>query len=111
LLSVYDFPGNVRELQAMLFDAVSRHESGKLSLNSFKEIIQHHPSLEPTAASETNVTIETLYDSLERLPTLKEAEELLMQSALKRAEGNQTLAALLLGITRQTLHNRLQAKK
>ena len=111
LLSVYDFPGNIRELQAMLFDAMSRHESGKLPLNSFKEIIQHHPSLESTVASESNLTIETLYDSLEQLPTLKEAEELLMQSALKRAEGNQTLAALLLGITRQTLHNRLQAKK
>ena len=111
LLSVYDFPGNVRELQAMIFDAVSRHESGKLSLSSFKEIIQHHPSLEATESSESTLTIEALYDSLERLPTLKEAEELLMQATLKRADGNQTLAAMLLGITRQTLHNRLQSKK
>ena len=40
--------------------------------------------------------------------TVKEAEELLMRVAVKRAHGNQTLAAMLLGITRQTLHNRLQ---
>lgn len=111
LLSVYDFPGNIRELQAMIFDAVSRHESGKLSLSSFKEIIQHHPSLESTESSESTLTIEALYDSLERFPTLKEAEELLMQAVLKRADGNQTLAAMLLGITRQTLHSRLQSKK
>jgi DNA-binding NtrC family response regulator len=111
LLSVYDFPGNIRELQAMIFDAVSRHESGKLSLSSFKEIIQHHPSLEPTEPPATTSTIEALYVSLERLPTLKEAEEFLIQEALNRSEGNQTLAAMLLGITRQTLHNRLQAKK
>jgi len=111
LLSVYDFPGNIRELQAMIFDAVSRHESGKLSLNSFKEIIQHHPSLEPTESFAATLTIETLYASLEQLPTLKESEVFLIQEALKRSDDNQTLAALLLGITRQTLHNRLQAKK
>jgi DNA-binding NtrC family response regulator len=111
LLSVYDFPGNVRELQAMIFDAVSRHESGKLSLHSFKELLQSHPSLKPTASSEATATIETLYASLERLPTLKEAEDFLIQETLQRAGDNQTLAAMLLGITRQTLHNRLQAKK
>jgi DNA-binding NtrC family response regulator len=111
LLSVYDFPGNIRELQAMIFDAVSRHESGKLSLSSFKEIIQHHPSLEPTGSSAATVTIETMYASLEKLPTLKESEAFLIKEALKRADDNQTLAAMLLGITRQTLHNRLQTKK
>ena len=78
----YDFPGNIRELQAMIFDAVSRHESGKLSLSSFKEVIQHHPSLEPTESSAATVSIETLYASLEQLPTLKESEVFLIQEAL-----------------------------
>ncbi len=41
LLALYDFPGNIRELQTMIFDAVSRHESWKLSLTGFKEIIRH----------------------------------------------------------------------
>jgi DNA-binding protein Fis len=35
----------------------------------------------------------------------------LIQEALKRTNGNQTLAAALLGITRQTLHRRLNSKK
>ncbi|MCP5104299.1 MAG: sigma-54-dependent Fis family transcriptional regulator, partial [bacterium] len=39
LLTTYAFPGNVRELQTMAFDAVARHQGGVLSMNSFKEII------------------------------------------------------------------------
>ncbi len=111
LLSAYDFPGNVRELQAMIFDAVSRHESRKLSLSSFQEILQQPLSFEDTEPTGSISAIDALYASLERLPTLKEAENLLIQEALKRVGGNQTLAAMLLGTTRQTLHRRLQTKK
>lgn len=47
LLSTYGFPGNVRELQAMVFDAVARHKSGILSMDVFKKIIgQEHLSQE-----------------------------------------------------------------
>ena len=41
LLSIYDFHGNVREFQAMIYDAVARHRSGILSMESFKEVIKH----------------------------------------------------------------------
>jgi DNA-binding NtrC family response regulator len=107
LLSLYDFPGNVRELKAMIFDAVSRHESRKLSLTSFEEIIQSPLFSENSESMLRISTLEALYTSLERLPGLKEAERLLIQEALRRTDGNQTLAAGLLGITRQTLHRRL----
>ena len=36
LLHTYAFPGNVRELEAMVFDAVARHQGGG-SLQAFKE--------------------------------------------------------------------------
>ena len=111
LLSVYDFPGNIRELQAMIFDAVSRHESRVLSLKSLKKLIQPSASAEPMQPQSGNPDFEGVYASLERLPTLKEAEELLIQEALKRTGGNRTLTATLLGVTRQTLHRRLQPKK
>ena len=39
LLLNYPFPGNVRELQAMVFDAVARHRSGILSMDAFREAI------------------------------------------------------------------------
>ena len=111
LLSVYDFPGNIRELQAMIFDAVSRHEGGVLSLCSFKKLIL--PESYGTAARErqNDGTLETLYASLNRLPSLKESEDVLIQEALKRTSGNRTLTATLLGITRQTLHRWLHGQK
>lgn len=114
LLSVYDFPGNVRELKALTFDAVSRHESGKLSLESFQKHIRppqgfEQPSYEGTPV-ESDAGLDGVYSSLQRLPTLKEAEDLLIEEALERTEGNQTLAAMLLGITRQTLHRRLRKR-
>ena len=39
LLSAYSFPGNVRELQTLVADAVSRHRAGVLSLESFRKAI------------------------------------------------------------------------
>ena len=45
--------------------------------------------------------------TLDQLPALKDAEQLLIAEALKRSDGNQTIAAQLLGMSRQALHNRL----
>src|SRR6185369_4969440 len=39
LLAVHSFPGNVRELQAMVADAVARSEAGVLSLDPFRRLI------------------------------------------------------------------------
>lgn len=111
LFSVYDFPGNIRELRAMVFDAMSRNESEKLSLHSFQELIHQEPNVETSVPPEATLSIHTLLGLLESLPTLKETENLLIQEALKRTEGNRTLAADLLGITRQTLHRRIPGKK
>ena len=35
LLCTYHFPGNIRELQSMVYDAVGKHVSGKLSMSGF----------------------------------------------------------------------------
>jgi DNA-binding protein Fis len=44
----------------------------------------------------------------EQLPTLKQTEQLLVSEAMKRASGNQAIAAQMLGITRQALNKRLK---
>jgi DNA-binding protein Fis len=44
----------------------------------------------------------------EQLPTLRQAEDLLIGEAMRRAHGNQAIAALSLGITRQALNRRLR---
>ena len=45
-----------------------------------------------------------------QLPTLKQIEQLLIDEALKRANNNQSIAALSLGISRQALNKRLKKK-
>ncbi len=41
------------------------------------------------------------------MPTLKEMEKFLIDKALETGNGNQTIAARLLGISRKALNNRL----
>jgi DNA-binding NtrC family response regulator len=111
LLKTYPFPGNVRELEAMIFDAVAQHQGGILSLKRFREVIQHGQMLTPDRLWPA-ATLEHL-DRLfpDRLPTLKEVEGALITEALARAEGNQGIAAGMLGLTRQALNKRLVRRK
>ena len=110
LLSTYDFPGNVRELRMMVFDAVLRHAGGVLSLESFRKTVgtrdaPHAGEASADAAAPAGPS--ALFGALPRLPTLKEAVDQLVAEALARARDNQGIAASLLGITRQALNKRL----
>jgi DNA-binding NtrC family response regulator len=107
LLQCYSFPGNIRELQSMIFDAVSNHTSGILSMDTFKpHISQKQPSME-TGGEEGQVLSSSLVSFHDKLPTLKEIEDLLVTEAMERAGNNQSIAAMSLGITRQALNKRL----
>ena len=111
LLRAYHFPGNVRELESLIFDAVSKHKSGKLSTEVFKTYIsQEHPA-SATDSEQFPPRETSLLSFSAQLPTRKQAERLLISEALKRSEGNQTVAAMHLGISRQALNNRLRRSK
>jgi hypothetical protein len=43
-----------------------------------------------------------------RFPTLKQANDFLIDEAMRRAKDNQGIAAMLLGISRQSLNRRLR---
>jgi DNA-binding NtrC family response regulator len=110
LLSTYQFPGNVRELEAMVFDAVARHRAGKLSLDSFKETIKQDQDLNPIVLpADDNVAI-LLTKLFGRFPSLREAEDHLVAEAVRLSDNNQGIAASLLGISRQALNKRLNKK-
>jgi len=101
LLRTYHFPGNIRELKSMVFDAVSKHKTGILSLESFKEVIGRKNKQIPKSPLECSIIFP------QRIPTLKEVTRLLIKESLKRANGNQSIAAQLLGISQPALSKRL----
>ena len=105
LLRSYSFPGNVRELRSLVFDAVGAHQSRMLSMESFaRAIVGARSDLPPVATGNP-------FTDLSTLPTMGEALELLIDAALERAEGNQTLAARLLGISQPALSKRLKQRR
>ena len=107
LLKSYHFPGNIRELGAMIYDAVARHRSGMLPLASFHETIGEPRDSDSPTASPPAVHANHFSALFGRFPTLKEAEQTLISEALSQANGNQRIAATLLGISRQALNKRL----
>ncbi|MEO5329185.1 MAG: sigma-54 dependent transcriptional regulator [Magnetococcus sp. THC-1_WYH] len=104
LLYGYDFPGNVRELRSMLHDALAHYESGVFTLRGLggSDRCDQDAVMGGEHGGVPQITIHG------RLPTIQEAEQFLMEAALERANGNKSLAATLLGITRQTLNNKLR---
>lgn len=82
LLSTYHFPGNLRELESMVFDSVSSHRSGKLSMDAFKSHIFQKPPA-PKKEQPQQIQREGVSVSFsERLPTLKELEQNLQEKPI-----------------------------
>jgi DNA-binding NtrC family response regulator len=106
LLSNYPFPGNVRELRAMVFNAVSVHKGRMLSMDLFQKAMGL-PRMEPDL-NEDLFEEGPLLTFHESLPTLKQAAELLVREAIERTNGNQSMAARLLGVTQPALSGRLK---
>ncbi|MCX6302709.1 MAG: sigma-54 dependent transcriptional regulator [Bacteroidia bacterium] len=92
-LMSYSWPGNIRELQNTIEKAVILSETSVIKPDDLY--------LRPA----------TEIKSFDFIATLEEMEEKMMQLALEKNNGNFTAAAEQLGITRQTLYNRLKKNK
>ena len=103
----YSFPGNIRELQAMITDVVAHHSGGPLSAEFFikKLGVEQHEA--ESTYTPLHITPEQVHPDPASFPKLKDAEMNLIQQALSVAYGNQGVAATLLGISRKALNNRL----
>ena len=86
----YRWPGNIRELQHTIEKAVILSESDILKPEDF--YLRNIP----------------LANSYESFTTLEELERQMIQQAIEKNNGNFTAAADQLGVTRQTLYNRLK---
>jgi DNA-binding NtrC family response regulator len=110
LLRSYHFPGNVRELRDMCGDAVAQHQGHVLSMRSFREHIAHarkgiHPVMAATAAGAESDDSWLPYP----LPMLDALEEAAVREALRRADGNQVVAAASLGMSHSAFNRRALA--
>jgi DNA-binding NtrC family response regulator len=86
----YSWPGNIRELQHTIEKAVIMSESNILKPDDF--YLKH-----PFAVK-----------SNDSFTTLEDLEKQMIQQAIEKNNGNFTAAADQLGVTRQTLYNRLK---
>ncbi|HEY6837926.1 MAG TPA: sigma-54 dependent transcriptional regulator [Geobacteraceae bacterium] len=107
-LASYTFPGNVRELKALVFDAVSVHREGPLAMDSFAKAVEAAQAAAPPATPSPR---ENPFAGFAELPTFSDAAGFLVAEAMHRAGGNQTLAARLLGISQPALNKRLRKAK
>ena len=109
LLMSYSWPGNVRELEACLLNACLFCDGPTLTDMHF----HHKPELlaERRAARRADAAPTTLGGEAVDFGamTLADLEERAILATLERVHGNKVEAAKRLGVTRQTLYNRLKA--
>lgn len=105
LLSIYSFPGNIRELKSIIFDAVSQHQGHVMSLDVIKKHIMPAHEESPAASSHRDTSDITFGD---KLPNLKEIQGILVAEAMKRTNNNKSLAAKLIGATRQAINHHIK---
>ena len=100
MLRTYPWPGNVRELRATVEHAVVLCRGERISVRDLPPGVRAQaPELavsEPPASGSGSLKV-------------KEAEKQLIIRALKECQGNRTLAAQKLGMSRRTLHRKLHS--
>jgi DNA-binding NtrC family response regulator len=102
-LQAYQWPGNVRELRNVVERAFILHANTD-------EIRPEHlaPELRNGVAYKKAEKAEKLVPAVEQGIVLEDVEKKLILEAMERANGNQSKAARLLGISRDTLRYRLK---
>jgi DNA-binding NtrC family response regulator len=104
VLATYPFPGNIRELESMIFDAVTSSKSERLSLEPFRLYIgQSEPA---TKIEGQSVPASTLKEKIDNISQMTEKQMII--DALNKTNQNRTKAAGLLGISRRTLQNKIK---
>jgi DNA-binding NtrC family response regulator len=101
----YDWPGNVRELRNVIERA--------MLLEADEEILLQHLPPEIRGADEGATSVRSsasVVDSFFPM-TLREVERIQIEKTLAQTNGNKSKAASILGISRQTLREKLKAFK
>jgi two-component system nitrogen regulation response regulator GlnG len=113
----YAWPGNVRELQGVIRDGML-HASGHILLPEFlpAELHRHNTVREPAAgvlaASDLSAFVDNLVESSQGnlfARAVEALERVLLARVLRHTQGHQTRASELLGISRNTLRQKMRS--
>jgi DNA-binding NtrC family response regulator len=95
LLKVYDYPGNVRELENIIERGVALCTGHEIELNHLPDGLRE-------------LSRRSFRKKEGQLPSLEDQEKDYIQWVLKETQGNQTVAAQILGIDRVSLWRKLK---
>ena len=102
----HPFFGNIRELKAYIYDAVTLCEFDRIEDEIILERLAGATSMrEKRPSSSYSNPLESIFGYF---PTLTELSDYAVALALASADNNQSQAARLLGISRQALHKRIK---
>ena len=102
-LLTYDWPGNVRELRTAIEHGVVMATGAKVTLRDLPAAVRQAAG----AALPAGITRTKAFDEKARPLDLHASERRLIMQALAATNGNITAAAKKLGISRRTLHRKL----
>ena len=115
LLRRYSWPGNLRELQSVIKQALL-HAAGPILLAEFlPESVQHPEPNESVSTTDLSVLDNHIKQRLRAGDpdlfgdVVRDVKHRLLTQALQATDGNQLQAARLLGVSRSTLRNELKS--
>lgn len=99
MLCDYDWPGNVRELQNILERAMNTCYDKVLTIEHFKDFILARGINNDTICVNKNSSLEDVKNNAEKVAII---------NAIKSCGGNKAKAANLLGVSRETLYQKIK---
>ena len=103
LLRSLSLPGNVRELRQILLRARMAAQGGVIDRKTLEDL--GYRAVTPLAEPTAGIAFP------DKLPTVREAVEALIEEALRRSGGKQNVAGALVGLTPQAISKRIRNRK